>query len=127
MKTILVDGVHCFISKEGNIFKEMYDLLETYPNKKIVLTGANDEEYVKFGLAKIPYPIFTLKHNPEKTNQEYYKIMLKRFNLKVGDVIYFENRQEAVKSAESVGVKTHHYDPIKKDLKALNNFLKENL
>ena len=64
MKTILVDAVDCFVSKDGEIFKEMHDLLETYQNKKIILTGANDEQYKQFGLDKMPYDVFTLKHNP---------------------------------------------------------------
>ena len=56
MKTILVDAVYCFVIEEGGgfkIFKEMYDLLETFPNRKILLTGANDEQFKKFGLDKI--------------------------------------------------------------------------
>ena len=70
MKTILVDAVSCFVSEEGEIFKEMYELLETYPNKKIILTGANDEQFKEFGLDKMSYEVFTLKHNPEKTDPE---------------------------------------------------------
>lgn len=49
MKTILVDAVGCFVSKTGEIYKEMYELLETYSNKKIILTSANDEQFKKFG------------------------------------------------------------------------------
>jgi len=70
MKTILVDAVDCFvIEKEDgtfHIFKEIQDLLENFPNKKIILTGANDEQSKKFGLDKMPWEVFTLKHNPEK-------------------------------------------------------------
>jgi len=127
MKTILVDGVKCFVSEDGTIFEEMYRLLEEFPNRKIILTGANDEQFKGFGLDKIPYEVFTLKHNPEKTDPEYYKLMLKHFNLNKDQVIYFENNPEAVKSAESAGIRTHHYDPEKKDLKSLKKFLKANL
>ena len=52
MRTILVDAVYCFIiEKEGKfeIFQDMYKLLEAYPNPKIVLTGANDEQQKVFG------------------------------------------------------------------------------
>ncbi len=52
MKTILVDAVDALVIEGVGIFKEMYDLLETYPNKKIVLTGANDEQFKAFGLDK---------------------------------------------------------------------------
>lgn len=130
MKTILVDAVHCFvIESEGafKIFKEMHDLLETFPNRKIVLTGANDEQFKNFGLDKVPYEVFTLKHNPEKTDPKYYEIMLKQFGLNKDDVIYFEHDLPAVKSAQSVGINTYHYDNDKKDLISLKSFLNENL
>ncbi len=127
MKTILVDAVFCFVSNKGEIFKEMYDLLETYPNKKVILTGANDEQFKTFGLDKMPYEVFTLKHNPEKTDPKYYEIMLTHFNLTKNDVIYFEHNPEAVKSAQSVGIKTYFYDDSKKDLRELKKFLDEHI
>ena len=131
MKTILVDAVYCFIIEgEGGkfeIFKEMYDLLETYQNKKIILTGANEEQAVKFGLNEMPYEFFTLKHNPEKTDPKYYEILLEKFELNKDDVIYFEHSIDAVKSAESVGIKSYFYDNDKKDLENLKKFLDNNL
>jgi len=131
MKTILVDAVDCFVIKKENgtfqIFKEMQDLLENFPNKKIILTGANDEQFKKFGLDKMPWEVFTLKHNPEKTDPRYYKIMLKHFNLNVKDVIYFEHNHDAVKSAQSVGINTFYYDNDEKNLTALKKFIDENL
>jgi HAD superfamily hydrolase (TIGR01509 family) len=130
MKTILVDAVYCFIIEnygKFEIFQEMYDLLETYPNKKIVLSGADDEQIIKFGLDKIPYELFTLKHNPEKTDPKYFEILLERFGLNKEDVVYFEHSLEAVKSAESVGIKSYFYDNDKKKLESLKSFLDKNL
>lgn len=130
MKTILVDAAYCFtIEKEGRfeIFKDMYEMLETYPNKKIVLSGANDEQIIKFGLNNLPYELFTLKHNPEKTDPRYYQILLEKFGLRSEDVVYFEHNIDAVKSAESIGIKSYFYDNDKKDLENLKKFLDENL
>ena len=131
MKTILVDAVNCFVIKKEDgtfqIFKEMQDLLENFSNKKIILTGANDEQFKKFGLDKMPWEVFTLKHNPEKINPEYYKTMLQKFNLSSEDVISFEHDSDAVKSAQSVGITTFYYDNDKKDLNALKQFLDNNL
>ncbi len=130
MRTILVDAVNAFvIEDEGTfkIFKEMHDLLESFSNRKIILTGANDEQFKKFGLDKMPHDVFTLKHDPEKTDSKYYETMLKHFSLSKDDVVYFEHNPGAVKSARSVGIKTYHYDSDKKDLKALKDFLLENL
>ena len=130
MKTILVDAINTFIIKDENtfnIFKEMYNLLESFPNKKIILTNANDEQLKESGLDNMPYEVFTLKHNPNKTDPEYYKKMLNRFNLKPEDVIYFEHNPETVKSAQSLGINTYHYNSDKRDIKSLKEFLEKNI
>ncbi|MEI7709414.1 MAG: hypothetical protein WCI76_01730 [bacterium] len=130
MKIILVDAVFCFIQETQSgfeVFKDLYDLLEKYPNRKIILTGADDEGVKKYGLDNVPYEFFTLKHNPEKTNPEYYRIFLKNFNLNKEEGVYFEQNVDAVKSARSVGINTYFYDDNKKDLVDLKKFLDENL
>ncbi len=126
MKTILVDAIDAFVIEGKGIFKEMHDLLETFPNRKIILTNANDEQMKEFGLNKMPYEVFTLKHNPNKPDPKYYETMLKHFGLSKDDVVYFEHDEDAVKSAKSVGINTYHYDSDKKDLEALKSFLKKN-
>ena len=126
MKTILVDAIDGFVIETENgfeIFEPMRKMLDEFPNKKIILTGANDEQFKKFGLDKMPYEVFTLKHDPEKTNPEYYKKMLEHFNLQSDDVIYFEHNPEAVKSAQSVGIKTYFWDNEKRPLRELGIFL----
>lgn len=126
MKTILVDAINAFVVEENGcfqIFKEMQDLLETLENPKIILTGVNDEQFKKLGLDKMPYPVFTLKHNPEKTDPIYYETMLQHFGLAKDEVVYFEHNPEAVKSAQSVGIKTYYYDNDKKNLEGLKDFL----
>ena len=131
MKVFLVDAVHCFIIENGGrfeIFREMFDLLESFPNRKILLTNAaKGDEYKKFGLDKVPYDVFTMEHDPEKANPEYYRNMLRHFNLRKNDVIYFEHNSNAVKNAESIGIKTYFYDQWKKDLEGLKSFLANNL
>ncbi len=127
MKTILVDAVDCIVSPQGQIFEEMHVLLEKYPNKKIILTGANDEQFKTFGLDKIPYEVFTLKHNPEKTDPAYFDKMLEHYGLTKDDVVYFEHNPKAVESAESVGIKSYFYDNEKKDLVSLQAFLDQNI
>ena len=123
MKTILVDAIDAFVTEAEGIFEELHNLLETYPNNKILLTGANDEQIIKFGLNNMPYEVFTLKHNPEKTDPAYFIKMLASHNLNADEVIYFEHNSEAVKSAESVGIKSYYYDNSKRDLNSLKNFI----
>jgi len=126
MKTILVDAVDTFVIEGEGIYEPLYDLLEKYPNRKIILTNANDPQMVEFGLTDLPYKFFTLKHNPDKTDPIYFQTMLKEFDLKPEEVIYFEHNPDAVKSAQSVGITSHHYDSEKKDLEALKSFLDTN-
>jgi HAD superfamily hydrolase (TIGR01509 family) len=130
MKTILVDAVYCFIIEKEKgkfeIFEDMYKLLETYPNKKIILTSASDDKRELYGLDHMPYEVFTLKHNPEKTDPRYYKTLLNNFSLDKNEVIYFEHSMEAVKSAQSVGINIYYYDNNKKDLESLKKFLDDN-
>lgn len=127
MKTIFVDAIDGLILKDGTIFEEMHQLLEKYPNPKLVLTGANDEQFKEFNLDKSPYEVFTLKHNPEKTDPKYFEILLDKYNLKPDDVVYFEHNKEAAEVAEKAGIKTMFYDSSKRDLKELKNFLDKNL
>lgn len=123
MKTILVDAINGLVLEDGSLLQPMLELLETYPNPKIVLTGANDEQFKHFKLDQLPYEVFTLKHDPEKTDPEYYRILLDKYNLTANDVVYFEHNQDAVKSAESVGIKTYFYDHMREDMEALKAFI----
>ncbi len=127
MRTILVDAINGLVLEDGSILKPMHELLETYPNKKIVLTGANDEQFKRFKLDQVPYPVFTLKHNPEKTDPAYFDKLLEQYDLSADDVVYFEHNAQAAEVAKSVGIKTYFYDHTKEDMEALKKFLNESL
>lgn len=130
MKTILVDAVNAFvIENQGKyeIFEAMFRLLESYPNQKILLTGASGEKIAYYGLDKMPYEVFTLSHNPPKSDPKYFDMMLEHYKLTSRDVIYFEHNQGAADSAISVGIITYFYDNNKKDLVGLKEFFDKNL
>ena len=126
MKTILVDAWNTFVTEKG-VFKEMHQMLEKFPNKKIILTNADEEKQKELWLIDLPYEMFTQNFNPLKTNPDFYKNFFKEYNLTAEDVVYFEHDEKAVESARSLWIKTHHYDKDKKDLDVLEKFLKENL
>ena len=127
MKTILVDAINGLVLEDGGILEPMHKLLESYPNNKVVLTGANDEQFKQFKLDKVTYEVFTLKHNPEKTEPQYSKILFEKYGFTAVDVVYFEHNAEAVKTAQSLGVTTYYYDHTNEDMDALKQFLDENL
>ncbi len=127
MKTILVDAFNTFVIKDHGVFEEMYMLLEEYKNRKIIVTNANDEQIISLGLINLPYEIFSLKHNPDKTDPGYFKTLLSNYNLKKEDVIYFKHNLEAVKSAQSLDIKTYYYNQDDRDLVKLKHFINENI
>lgn len=127
MKTILVDAINGLVLEDGNILEPMHQLPESYPNNKLVLTAANDEQFKKFKLDQVPYEVFTLKHDPEKTDPEYFKILFEKYGLTANDVVYFEHNAEAAKTAQSAGIPTYLYDHTKEDMDALKQFLDKNL
>lgn len=126
MKTILVDAAGTFVV-DGKIDEKLHQLLELYPNKKIILTNANDEQMVTYGLVNLPYDMFTLKHNPDKVDPVYFQKMFEQLNLKAEDCVYFEHTPVAVESAKSVGITSYYFDEQKRDLESLKNFLDTNL
>lgn len=126
MKTILVDAWNTLVF-DGKIHTELQEMLDTFPNPKIILTNANTEKQVELGLVNLPYPLFTLNFNPPKTDPKYYEILLEKYNLKKEDVVYFEHNQDAVKSAKQVGITTYWYNSETRDLKSLEKFLQENI
>lgn len=123
MKTILVDAVNTFIIKGQGINQEMHTLLEQYPNKKIIVTNADDQQVVEFGLDQMPYEVFTMKHNPDKPDPLYFQTFMKQYGCISDDLVYFEHNPDAVQSARSLGIAAFHYDPDKKDLRTLREFL----
>jgi HAD superfamily hydrolase (TIGR01509 family) len=130
MKTILVDAVHAlFIEQNAQyvVDSNLFNLLETFPNPKIVLTNADDAQMEMFGLSNSPYPVFTLKHNPNKPDPNYFETFLKDHNLSASEVVYFEHDSAAVESARSVGIKTLLYNSETPNLDELEEFFNSNL
>ena len=125
MKTILVDAWNTFITEKG-INKDLKTLLDSHINPKIILTNANQEECLKFGIVNMPYEVFSLEHQPNKTDKIYFEKFLEQYNLTPQDVIYFEHNIEAVNSAKSIGIQTFHFNPLA-SLNNLATFINENI
>ncbi|MDB4196594.1 hypothetical protein N9738_02330, partial [Flavobacteriaceae bacterium] len=68
MKTILVDAWNTFV-KNNTIDSDIYKILESYENQKIILTNANDKELINLGIVNMPYKVFSLSHNPNKDDK----------------------------------------------------------
>jgi FMN phosphatase YigB (HAD superfamily) len=125
MKTILVDAWNTFVTANG-IDQDLKKLLDTFPNRKIILTNANKQECITYGIVNMPYEVFSLEHNPNKTDKAYFLKMLGHFNLQPNDVLYFEHNEDAQNSATSLGIKTYLYRK-EDNLDGLDSFLRINL
>lgn len=126
-KVILVDAINTFVIKWEGIYQPLYDLLESYPNRKIILTNADDEQMEKFGLNDMPYEVFTCKHKPDKNDRVFYGRMIERLETHSSKFVYFEHNIDAVESARSMWITTLHYDKDKKNIEAVKEFLDANL
>ncbi len=126
MKTILVDAYNTLFTEHG-IDTGMLNILETFQEPKIVLTNANDEQMVTFGIDQSPYPVFTLKHQPNKPEGGYYEKMLEAHALEADECIYFEHNKNAVEMAQKLGIISYHFDHTERDLSSLKEFIKKNL
>lgn len=126
MKTILVDAWNSFVTEEG-VDVKMKEILDGFDNPKIILTNANEEQKVKLGIVDMPYPVFSLAHEPDKVDPEYYIKFFEKYSLSSEDVIYFEHDEGAVESAKSLGIDVHHFDYSVRDMDRLKEFLELNL
>ncbi|MCX2720166.1 hypothetical protein [Lentiprolixibacter aurantiacus] len=126
MKTILVDAWNTLITKNG-IDTDMVTLLDKYTNPKIIVTNANAEEQQAFGMVNLPYPLYSMNHHPDKTDPYYFESLLKAYDLKPHETIYFEHNSDAVASAASAGIKALWFDKDLRDFKKLKAFLDASL
>ncbi|MBJ6369738.1 hypothetical protein [Snuella sedimenti] len=125
MKTILIDAWNTLVSKNG-INQELKTLLDSYPHQKIIVTNADRNELISFGIVNMPYPIFSLYHRPDKTNPKYFKVLFSEYNLTTEDVLYIEHNEDAIKSAKSIHIKCFWLKP-KDPINKLKLFLDSNL
>lgn len=126
-KVILVDAYHTFVIPDTGIDEDMYEILEGFEHKKILVTNADEEKQQELGIVNMPYEVFTLNFNPDKGNPEYFRMLLYQYELSPEDCIYFEHNPLAVENANKLGITSYHFDPEKRDLKALKSFLESNL
>lgn len=125
VKYILVDAWNTLVTETG-INTRLVSLLDRFETPKIIVTNANEEEKVKFGIVNMPYPVFSLAHQPNKTDPLYFKKLLSHLSVKAEEVVYFEHHPQACESAISIGIQTH-WQAKGADLQTLEHFLSQHL
>jgi FMN phosphatase YigB (HAD superfamily) len=126
MKTILIDAWNTFVTEEG-IDHDIHRILELYTNPKIIVTNATEHQRTDLRIVNMPYEVFSLNHNPEKTDPLYFETFLTKFNLNSEDIVYIEHNQLAVNSARTIGILTYHFDHLERDCQNLSDFLQKSI
>ena len=121
-KVILIDAWNTFVTEEG-INLNIQSILNKIECKKIIVTNANSMEQIKFGIVNMPYEVFSLDHSPNKTNANYFKILVSQYDIKIDSILYFDHNLENVTAAQSVGIKSFFYDQVNPNYNELNLFL----
>ncbi len=121
-KAILVDAINCLIDKGKGLDKEIAEFLNNL-NVKIIIVTNTEEKEIKSKLEKYNFDVFTLLKNPDKSNLDYFKILLDKYKLKAEEVIYFDHKEENIKSAKSIGITSELY----KNNGQVEKFIEENI
>lgn len=106
------------------ILKTLLDSVET---EKLVVTNANPREQIEYGINHSPYPVFTMNHNPNKTDPSYFNILMSNYHLQATDIIYIEHNIKAVESASSLGISSYHFDKDLRDIDKLKKRIQQQL
>ncbi|MEK6817191.1 MAG: alanine--tRNA ligase-related protein, partial [Nanoarchaeota archaeon] len=128
-RLILVDGMHCLYDKNFEINKDLLDLINKF-NTHTVLTVNGFREK---GLNLVKnydknydpnWEAFSLEEKEiKKDNPEYFKELLKTFNLVPEEVIYFDHDKKNVEIAKNLDILSINYS----DNESTKKFIGDNL
>jgi leucyl-tRNA synthetase len=127
-QTILVDAVNTLFAKneeELTLNIELAEYLNSVDATKIILTNAKDEVLVKLKdlIKDYGWQVFSLKFEPEKTDPEYYKTVVKEFNLDLNNTIYFDHSLANLESAKVSKINCFQYLSNKQTIELVDDFL----
>ncbi len=114
-RLILVDGMHCLYDENFNLNKELLELINNFNTHTILVVNRFKEkggELVKnYDVSKDSnWEAFSLEEKGiKKTNPEYFKILMKKFNLVPEEIIYFDHDKKNVETAKSLCILSKHY------------------
>jgi len=107
--TILVDGMFCIYDKEFNVNEKLLEIINGFDAKKILVVNGFREKG-REALEGNGFEAFSLEEEKiKKDNQEYFKTLLSKYNLKPEEVIYFDHDENNVETAKQLGIISMHY------------------
>ena len=128
IKAILVDAIHCLFDENRDLNRKLFNLLKAYNVPLIIVTNANLNDSKNKSIVELSkkenIEIFTLNKNPDKSNPDYFRELLKKYNLKAEEVIYFDHKKENVESAKKANIIATLYEGKIEEIK---KFIDEHL
>jgi leucyl-tRNA synthetase/inosine/xanthosine triphosphate pyrophosphatase family protein/ADP-ribose pyrophosphatase YjhB (NUDIX family) len=122
--TILIDAVFCLINKSENglsLNEELYNYLDTLPQRKIVVTNAKDEALqTTKELVGIKFEVFSLQFDPEKTDPRFYETMIESLGIDINTTIYFDHNDDNLSSARANKLHCFQYKSNQQAISTLN-------
>jgi alanyl-tRNA synthetase len=128
-RLILVDGMHCLYDKDFKLNKELLELINSLNTHSILVVNNFREKGSNLVKSQSPgrdtnWEAFSLEEKGiKKDNQEYFKILLKKFNLVPKEIMYFDHDKNNIQTAEKLGILSNHYT----DIKSTKKFIEDNL
>lgn len=102
-KIILLDGMHCLFDENFVVHKEIEHGIKSFGSRVIIITNAPKEKMIKI-TEETGFEVVTYENNPNKTNPEFFEIMLQEKNINAEDCIYLDHLQDNLDSAEFAGI-----------------------
>ena len=123
-RILLVDGMHCLYDEESNIDKKLFDVLQSFNAKKILVVN-NFKEKAEEMLKEHGYEIFSFNGKVLKNKKEFFEKLLEKYHLDKNEIIYFDHDEANIEAAESAGIKNALvYDG---KIRKIQEFIKNNL
>ena len=127
-RIILVDGMHCLYDENFNLNQELLEAVNSF-NSHYILVGNKFREK-GYNLVKnyssgqdTNWKAFSLEEKEiKKDNPEYFKEIIKKFNLVPEEIIYFDHDKTNIETAKKLGILSQHYI----DIKQVKKFIEEN-
>ncbi len=128
-RLILVDGMHCLYDKTFSPNQELLNLINNFNTHTILVVNKFRNNGI--GLIKnydktrdTNWKAFSLEEKGiEKTNPEYFKALIKKFNLAPEEMLYFDHSKENVETAKKMGILSKQYI----NTKSVKKFIEANL
>ncbi len=128
-RLILVDGMHCLYDENFNLNKKLIEAINGLNTHTVLAVNGSREK--GYNLVKshdssydTNWESFSLEERGiKKDNPEYFKELMRRFNLVPEEVMYFDHDKKNVETAKKLGILSKHYT----DEKSISKFMRENL